>query len=649
MCERIAGVPRERSRPYDRWACAALVAIAVLAAPGRGTASAATPEQQLADRYAPIVMLKKQSAPCDSDAEQFVPAPVTIVLGNPAVKLVRGPAHGETGFTTIADGPTTAQVAGLGGDYYLDLPGDPLHAGCTYEKASRELMHGRKPTTYAHIVSEPGVAGLALQYWFFWYFNQFNDVHEGDWEMVQLAWDGTSSVDAALARAPDRIALAQHGGGELAAWDSSKLERQGDHPVVYPASGSHANYYGAALYLGTGQNGAGFGCDNSLGPSNQIAVDTVVVPDGSATTGQFAWLSYEGKWGQYEPALNNGPDGPAQHGQWREPFRWMAGLRSSSPVVPLGSTFGPSVTGAFCGVIAAGSIVYNKLSRHPKLILLLIGGLIFVGVFLARRTIWSPAPFVPLEQSRRTGQIIAAAARAYRVRGRELLALGAVFVPLGIATAALQQLIFANDFVSSLIASSDSRITSAAIAVITGSFGVALAYNGVVALVSVAVSEQLADSAPHPQNAYRTVARRLWPLLVTQALVTAALLALSLTIVGIPVALKKAVDWAFTPWQVVVEGRSGREALRRSTALVRGQWPFTARLTVVLVGATLTLGPIVGFALIFLTDMPLALINVAGSIVYALVVPYTALAVSLLLLELCRRRDVVGLRTAGLS
>ena len=314
MCERIAGVPREPSRPFDRWACAALLAVAIVGAPGVATASASaaavTPEQQLADRYAPVVMLKKQSAACDSDGEQFVPAPVAVVLGNPAVKLVRGPAHGQSGFTTIASGPTAAQVAGLGGDYYLDLPGDPLHPGCTYEKASRELMQGRKPTAYAHVVSEPGVPGVALQYWFFWYFNQFNDVHEGDWERIQLAWDGTSSVDAALARAPDRIALAQHGGGELSAWDSSKLESDGDHPVVYPAAGSHANYYDAALYLGTGQNGAGFGCDDSLGPSSRTAVGTVVVPDGTATTGQFAWLSYEGKWGQYKPGLNNGPDGP---------------------------------------------------------------------------------------------------------------------------------------------------------------------------------------------------------------------------------------------------------------------------------------------------------------------------------------------------
>ena len=85
------------SRPLDRWACAALLAIAIVGCPGVGTASAsaaaATPEQQLADRYAPVVMLKKQSAPCDSEGEQFVPAPVAVVLGNPAVKLAARPCR----------------------------------------------------------------------------------------------------------------------------------------------------------------------------------------------------------------------------------------------------------------------------------------------------------------------------------------------------------------------------------------------------------------------------------------------------------------------------------------------------------------------------------------------------------------------------
>ena len=471
-------------------------------------------------------MLKAQSGPCDSDGEQFVPAPVSVVLGNPAVQLLRGPSKDQSGFAVVAKAPTASQVAGLGKTYYLDIPGDPLHAGCTYEEASRELMQGKSPTVYAHVLGEPGVKGVALQYWFFWYFNQFNDVHEGDWEMIQIAWDGTSSVEDALARAPDRIALAQHGGGELASWSSSKLQREGDHPKIYPASGSHATYYDDALWLGTGQNGSGFGCDDSTAPSRRVTVDAVVVPNGDVRSGPFAWLSYEGKWGQYEPALNNGPDGPAQHSQWREPFRWMDGLRSSSPEVPLGSSFGPSVTGVFCGVIATGSIAYNRLSRHPGVIYLLIAGIVLLAIYLTRRTAWSPAPVVPLDQPRRTGQILTAAARVYGVRGRELLALGAVFVPLSAVAALLQQLIFENRFVDALGHSTASDAASAAIALIIGTFSAAVAYTLVVALVSVVLRDELAGSRPGWRPAYTTVARRLWPLVTTQLLVTFALIGL---------------------------------------------------------------------------------------------------------------------------
>ena len=262
-------VPRAR-RPSTRRLPALLVAAVALvlscASPAFARAADDSPAQQLANRYAPVVMLKAQSGPCDSDGEQFVPAPVSVVLGNPAVQLLRGPSKDQSGFAVVAKAPTASQVAGLGKTYYLDMPGDPLHAGCTYEEASRELMQGKSPTVYAHVLGEPGVKGVALQYWFFWYFNQFNDVHEGDWEMIQIAWDGTSSVEDALARAPDRIALAQHGGGELASWSSSKLQREGDHPEIYPASGSHATYYDDALWLGTGQNGSGFGCDDSTAP-----------------------------------------------------------------------------------------------------------------------------------------------------------------------------------------------------------------------------------------------------------------------------------------------------------------------------------------------------------------------------------------------
>ena len=132
----------------------------------------------------------------------------------------------------ITNAPTAAQIAGLDDTYFLNLPGDPITNDCGYARDFAALKKaGKAPAvTYARLAGQAGTNGLVVQYWFFWYFNQFNDVHEGDWEMIQIAWDGTSSVEDALARAPDRIALAQHGGGELARWSSSKLQREGDHP-----------------------------------------------------------------------------------------------------------------------------------------------------------------------------------------------------------------------------------------------------------------------------------------------------------------------------------------------------------------------------------------------------------------------------------
>src|SRR4029079_6563557 len=103
----------------------------------------------------------------------------------------------------------------------------------------------QRPVIYAHIATEVGQPGLALQYWFFYYFNDFNHLHEGDWEMLQLLFDA-ESVEEALTQEPVDVAFAQHSGGETADWDAPKLEREGTRPEVYASRGSHASYYGPA-------------------------------------------------------------------------------------------------------------------------------------------------------------------------------------------------------------------------------------------------------------------------------------------------------------------------------------------------------------------------------------------------------------------
>ena len=104
-----------------------------------------------------------------------------------------------------------------------------------------------------------------MQYWFYYYFNQFNDLHESDWEGIQLVFDADTPVQA-LAEQPSTIVLFQHAGGEHADWTDGRVQKQGTHPVVYAAAGSHATYYESRLYLGNGSNGSGVGCDNTTKP-----------------------------------------------------------------------------------------------------------------------------------------------------------------------------------------------------------------------------------------------------------------------------------------------------------------------------------------------------------------------------------------------
>jgi hypothetical protein len=55
---------------------------------------------------------------------------------------------------------------------------------------------------YAHVATDPGYPGrLALQYWLFYVYNDWNNLHEGDWEMIQLVFDAGSARDA-LDRGP---------------------------------------------------------------------------------------------------------------------------------------------------------------------------------------------------------------------------------------------------------------------------------------------------------------------------------------------------------------------------------------------------------------------------------------------------------------
>ena len=234
-------------------------------------------------------------------------------------------------------------------EYHLDFPGNALDPGCGYLRWEHRLVEGHAPVVYAHVAQEPEFPGkLALQYWFFYVFNDWNNLHEGDWEMVQLVFDANSPAEA-LERAPVEVGYSQHEGAERAGWDDGKLERvDGTHLVVHPAAGSHANFYGEALYLGSSAE-EGVGCDDTRGPTFDVRPVVKTIPsDQPAAQSAFPWIAFEGRWGELRPAFFNGPTGPNLKSQWTEPISWSHGWRDRSYTVPVGSTFGPAATGFFC-------------------------------------------------------------------------------------------------------------------------------------------------------------------------------------------------------------------------------------------------------------------------------------------------------------
>jgi hypothetical protein len=598
-------------------------------------ASASTPAQRLIDAYTPITMLREeQKPPCETSAEQYEPTSVSTVLGNPSVELKRVEEDGKE--KTIKRAPTAADIAGLGDPFHLDLHGDPLGDTCVYARDFAKLKAEGKapPTTYAHIARQVGHPGLVVQYWFFWYFNQFNDLHEGDWEGMQIAFEANTARQA-LATGPSEMILFQHAGGERADWEDSKVDKEGTHPVVYPAAGSHATFYDSTVYVQNGANGSGVGCDNTSEPLREVRVHPIAIPTFPTTTGRFRWLTYFGHWGEKEAGFNNGPTGPLTKKQWLEPFAWMEKQRSTSPRVPGGSFAGPAVSGAFCGAVSTVSDVINLESRSrpaaiamiaiPALLLIL-----FVGV-----TRWGPVELTELRRRRAFGQIVRAARQLYGRHWRTMVPIGLSALVLVGAVRGLAALIAGQRGVDSATGRAGAHL---ALADTIESLGQPIAGALVAAVVIFAVRLLVETGTMGFLDSWRGVLRRFWRVAAGSLLPYVGAFALVITVIGIPVAVYKFVCWQFVQQEILIGDKGIRDAFRASSDRVRGRWWHAVRALGFFWLLSIAAGPVLGFTLIF-TNFSLLWINVIGSVVFALLVPYVALGRTLLYFDLGVRAE----------
>jgi hypothetical protein len=614
-----------------------LVASVSLLIATQAEAASSAEERQLVSTYVPELMLREQTddSNCNTREEQFNP-PTTVetVLGNPRVRLIH---YVDGKEVTIKYGPTAADIAGLGDDYYLDLPGDPLDAGCDYGTDYKALRaDGKAPAvTYAHIAREPGYSGLVVQYFFFYYFNQFNDLHEGDWEGMQIAFDADTPAEA-LEQGPSQVALFQHAGGERADWDDDKVQKDGSHPVVYPAAGSHATFYDNAIYIENGQNGSGVGCDNSSKPLIRSNPTPFIVPTAAAPGSEFQWLSYLGHWGQREKGFNIGPQGPTTKRQWLRPFTWMDGIRQDSPRLPGGSILGPSATTAFCGAIEGVSEFINLEARTTLGAIGLGLALVLLLVVPPLFTRWRPVDLSSLRHRWAFGQLVRGARQLYGRHWRTMLLIAlSGFLILG-AIQGLQylfeQLTGSNDFTIALHPAGAELKFSGSFGGIAHPIGFAFVSGAVVAFIRQLEEGERASSLA----SYRAIYERLWRVVAGQLLVTALVLLMVFTVIGIPFAIYFYIAWQLVQQEILFKNSSIREALKGSHALVRGHWWRTVLVAGFLWLLGVVTGPVLGFFLIFANLSPV-MVNLIGSVVYALLIPYIAIGRTLLYFDLGAR------------
>jgi len=252
-------------------------------------------ESVLAIAHAPILYFHPR--------ETYFPTPVAYALDTGVLERYVSEAQSQLVDAT----PTAAELAAYAtpADPATN-PGDVVYLNNTRGSVRDDtgihaaVAGGSYPDT-VYVRATPDSGFTVVQYWFYYAFNPGTwNRHEGDWETVEVVLSGGE---------PSHAGYSQHRSGERMAW--SDVERDGDHPKVYVARGSHANYLRA--YAGrfgiAGDEVSDAGAVWRPGDYALVNVGELAAP----SPGQ-EWLRFAGRWGEFslgkETRAESAPPGP---------------------------------------------------------------------------------------------------------------------------------------------------------------------------------------------------------------------------------------------------------------------------------------------------------------------------------------------------
>jgi hypothetical protein len=239
--------------------------------------------------------------------------------------------------------------------YFVDGPGDDRPSGVDglsrWRRRWRQVVQPEgpdqspalsayRPTQYAHVYWWDRAQGLlAIQYWFYYPFNEWVNRHEGDWERIQIILRGPSQLDAQAAFTPVAHQFFFH---EFWTQPTQMVRLAGaeageDHPLVYVGgqgrfllwSGtfSGGSYPLPARFPGAGFRGGLFAPDDDASrPARFIAASdfqVILLPEperlDARRNPELSWLRLPFYAGQRSMSTN--PPGYALFGRDHPPLQ----------------------------------------------------------------------------------------------------------------------------------------------------------------------------------------------------------------------------------------------------------------------------------------------------------------------------------------
>jgi len=257
-------------------------------------------ERSLLERFAPVILLAPRERALPANVDWYLARARLDPDPRPGLRVTQASLLGDLGALL---GGTSRRAARLRPDAGARAgSGDP-----------------RDWVAYGRVQGARG-GGLLVQYWFFYAYNECHVLfdHDGDWEHVTVRLDDRLRPLGAWYARHERSAP-----GRWFPW--GELSREGDHPVVLSARGSHASYAKAADARFYDQVCPASSLARAEAQGCRVWRTWSAATGGIVATGSrdrprtgAAFIAWPGLWGArgWFGLDSGGPPGPAHQGGW---------------------------------------------------------------------------------------------------------------------------------------------------------------------------------------------------------------------------------------------------------------------------------------------------------------------------------------------